>query len=241
MGAAGETEPGAGRAPAGQATADRRPGGLAWLLAGIALLMLLAAGAALALLLSGGLTVGQMEALLDRLGPWAVVASVALLVLHSFVPFPGELVALANGMCFGAFWGTVVTWIGAMAGAVTAFGLARRLGRPFVARLLPPRRLERLDRVTARVGWRALLVARLLPLIAFNLVNWGAGLTPVGWPTFAWTTALGILPVIVLMTVMGDRMGHLPWGVSLSLLALFCLLLVLPHGWRMLASRRADR
>jgi uncharacterized membrane protein YdjX (TVP38/TMEM64 family) len=193
--------------------------------------------ASLALLLARGLTLDQLDTFLARLGPWAVVASIALLVLHSFVPFPGELVALANGMCFGPLWGTVVTWTGAMLGALTAFALARRLGRPFVAHLLPPHRLERLDRTAARVGWRTLLVARLLPLIAFNLINYGAGLTPVGWPTFFWTTAIGILPVILVMTVMGDQMGHLSLTVSLSLLALLCLLFVLPHAWRIVARR----
>ena len=58
------------------------------------------------------------------------------MILHSFVPFPAEQIAIANGMLF-AVWGTLVTWIGAMMGAALAFALARRYGKPLVDR---PRR-----------------------------------------------------------------------------------------------------
>ena len=43
-------------------------------------------------------------------------------------------------------------------------------------------------------------------MIAFNLVNYAAGLTRVTWWTFTWTTALGILPMTVLMVVLGEQM-----------------------------------
>ena len=50
------------------------------------------------------------------------------MVAHSFLPFPAEIVALANGMVFGPLWGAVVIWVGAMLGAATAFALVRALG-----------------------------------------------------------------------------------------------------------------
>lgn len=44
---------------------------------------------------------------------------------YTFLPFPAEFVAIANGMVHGAFWGTVITWAGAMLGAFLSFGLTR--------------------------------------------------------------------------------------------------------------------
>jgi uncharacterized membrane protein YdjX (TVP38/TMEM64 family) len=187
---------------------------------------------ALGLLLAGGAvlwwrweitpSVAEIERFIRSLGAWGVVASVGLMVLHSFVPFPAEFLALANGMLYGPFWGTLVTWTGAMLGAFAAFGLARRLGRPFVERRLAPRHRRRLDGWADREGWQTLLVVRFLPIVAFNLVNYAAGLTRVGWWTFAWTTAVGILPVTVLVVVLGDRVDRVHWAVWL-LLALACL------------------
>ena len=77
-----------------------------------------------------------VEELIASWGMWAVAGSIMLMVLHSFVPFPAELVAIANGMLFGPVWGTLITWTGAMLGAYLAFGLARWLGRPFVGQMV---------------------------------------------------------------------------------------------------------
>ena len=86
---------------------------------------------------------GAVE-LIRSWGGWGVAVSIALMVLHSFVLFPAEILACANGMIYGPLWGTVVTWIGAMLGASVAFGLVRALGRPFVQRMLKEAQRERL-------------------------------------------------------------------------------------------------
>jgi uncharacterized membrane protein YdjX (TVP38/TMEM64 family) len=50
-----------------------------------------------------------------------------------------------------------------------------------------------------------------VPVIAFNLVNYAAGLTKISCWTFIWTTALGILPMTALMVTMGAAVHHLDW------------------------------
>ena len=157
-------------------------------------------------------------------GIWGVLASIGLMVVHSFVLFPAELLACANGMIYGAVWGTVITWTGAMLGAVVAFGLARRLGRPFVERMVAKRDWEVLDDWAARNGWRVALISRFIPVIAFNLINYAAGLIRLSWWRFIWTTGLGILPLTILMVVMGDNIESLGWE-SWLLLLIGCLIL----------------
>jgi uncharacterized membrane protein YdjX (TVP38/TMEM64 family) len=190
------------------------------------------AGAALIVVAAGGLlwwllsrlaayglgdTVESAEALIASWGPWGVAASIALMVVHSFLPFPAEIIALANGMLYGPLWGSVITWVGAMLGASLAFGLARWLGRPFVLRLLAPERRRALDTWSRERGGLALLVARLIPAIAFNLINYAAALTQVSWWTFLWTTGLGILPLTILLAVLGENILELPaWAWLLA-------------------------
>jgi uncharacterized membrane protein YdjX (TVP38/TMEM64 family) len=153
--------------------------------------------------------VAELERLMAAWGPLAALASIALMVLHSFVPFPAEMLALANGMLFGPVWGTVVTWSGAMLGAFLAFGLARRFGRPLVERLVAARHRARIDTLSARRGGPALLLSRLIPVISFNLINYAAGLTTISWWTFTWATGLGILPITVLSVLTGAGLLHL--------------------------------
>jgi len=146
-------------------------------------------------------------------GAWGVIVAILLMMLHSFLPFPAEFVGMANGMLYGSLWGTVVTWVGAMLGAYLAFGLARAFGRPLVQRLLTEHRRQQLDRLTRDAGGPTLLFSRFVPVISFNLINYAAGLTAISWWTFTWATALGILPLTLLIVLAGDGMvnGGTAW------------------------------
>jgi uncharacterized membrane protein YdjX (TVP38/TMEM64 family) len=165
-----------------------------------------------------GLSVEALAAEIRSWGMWGVAASILLMVLHSFVPFPAEIVAMANGMLYGPLWGTAITWSGAMLGAYLAFGLARWLGRRFVLAMLPERQHAAIDRLATRRGGALLLLSRLLPVISFNLINYAAGLTAISWWTFSWATAIGILPLTCLMVVAGDRLWSGEAGVWLWLI-----------------------
>jgi len=182
----------------------------------------------------GETSTADVEAMVKGWAPWSWLASIALMVLHSFVPLPAEIIALANGMLFGPWWGVALTWAGAMLGAVLAYGLARALGRPAVRAFLPARHWARLEAIPVEAG--PLLVIRLMPVISFNLVNYAAGLLGVPWWRFLWTTALGILPIVVTMVVLGRELMAAPWWIwgafALACLALLGLL-------RLLARQRS--
>jgi len=197
----------------------RRTRWRAWL-AAAALAGLVALGVALAFTeLGRGLDPEALAGRIRGLGGWGAAAVVALMVVHSFVPFPGEILALGAGAVYGTAMGTALVWTGAMIGAALSFALARWLGRPFVAAALGPEREAKLDAWTAEQGAATLLAARFVPVIAFNLINYAAGLTRVGWGTFLWTTGVGILPLTALMVWMGAAMVELPWPWVLGLSA----------------------
>jgi len=180
--------------------------------------------------------VRDVENLIRSWGAWGVVGSIGLMVAHSFLPFPSEIVALANGMLYGPLWGTVITWTGAMLGASAAFALGRTLGQPVLHRLLSPHGQDGLTRWSRDQGARTLLVARLIPVIAFNLINYAAALTEISWWTFLWTTGVGILPLTIVLVVLGDNVLDMPpWGWALLLGTVAALWLLSNRrrgGWR---------
>ena len=155
-------------------------------------------------------------------GAWAPVASVLLMIIHTVVPFPAELLTAANGVVFGFWGGLIVSWIGAMAGACVGFALARAIGRSAIVRLVPARTLQRADSLIGNAGWEITLLVRLMPLIPFNLVNLTLGLTRLPWSTFLWTTGIGILPVEVAVVATGygaaGSASALRWGFLALLL-----------------------
>jgi uncharacterized membrane protein YdjX (TVP38/TMEM64 family) len=217
------------------APAGRRSLAVAVATVGLAALVLVGLGAVVLAVADGrlDLSAAAIEAAIRDLGPWAAAGSIGAMVLHSFVPLPAEVIAVANGMVFGPLLGIALTWAGAMAGAVVAFGLARRFGRPLVVRVVPARHWHRIDGWTATESAGALLLARLVPVISFNLINYAAGLTGVRFGTFLWTTGLGILPVTILCVVAGEVLIAAPVWAWLAVAA------VLAAVW--LSARRLRR
>jgi uncharacterized membrane protein YdjX (TVP38/TMEM64 family) len=178
------------------------------------------------------LTPADVERFVHAWGAWSAVGSVTLMVLHSFLPLPAEIIPLVNGMMFGPWLGIALTWIGAMLGATLSFALARWLGRPFVRLVLPDRHCRRIE--TLSLSPPTLLLIRLVPLISFNLVNYAAGLLGVGWWSFLWTTAIGILPLTVAMVFLGGQiLAAPPWVWMIGGLILVLLYLALRRSRRL--------
>lgn len=168
----------------------------------------------------------DIGAWMEAIGGWAYLIAPLVMAGVAILPIPAEAPAMINGALFGPFTGTVITWVGAMGGAMASFEIARTLGRPVAERVLQPASLERADRVVIRAGWGGLLLARFMPLIAFTALNWGAGLTPISRWRFFWTTAVGIVPGTIVFTASGwgltALLERLPWvalGVAVVLLA----------------------
>ena len=185
------------------------------------------------------LTTEDVHRFVAAWGAWAALGSIILMVGHSVLPLPGEVIAVANGMMFGPVRGTLITWAGAMIGAAVSFGAARYLGAPAVERLLSDKQGD----LEAR--WRArpllLLLIRLIPLISFNLINYAAGAAGVPWWVFLWTTAIGILPITVVSVVAGDwilEASSDEWAIAG--LAVLVLGLGLHWGRRRLTDRAED-
>jgi uncharacterized membrane protein YdjX (TVP38/TMEM64 family) len=168
------------------------------------------------------MSTGDVEALVDSWGMWGVAGSLMLMVLHSFVPVPAEVIAVANGMCFGLVGGIAVTWSGGMLGALLAFAIARGFGRPLVRRIVAEPRRARIERYAGSAG--TLLILRLVPVVSFNLVNYAAGLAGTGWWTFLWTTAFGILPMTILTATLGSRIFDISWPVWMAIAAAVIIL-----------------
>lgn len=203
-----------------------------------AVLLLLTAGVFAVALLFGWInwhgvpSVDSVRSAIRGMGPWGIAASISLMIVHSFVPFPAEVIAVANGMSYGPVWGVVVTWVGAMLGAFLAFGLTRLFGRALLVHLVREGDLRRVDGWVEKNGTSAFFLARLIPVISFNLVNYAAGLTQLRVWTFFWTTALGILPLTVLMVTIGDRVEVIKWPFWLGAGIISVVVWVLCHRWR---------
>ena len=139
----------------------------------------------------------------------SVLVFIAVYIATAALSLPGAAVlTLAGGFLFGALPATVYVNIGATAGAVLAFLVARHL----LGNSLQEKYRQQLDIFNGEMnknGARYLLTLRLIPVFPFFLINFLSGLTTVPLGTFAWTTALGIVPATAVFAYAGRQLGSI--------------------------------
>ncbi len=167
-------------------------------------------------------------------GPFLIVGLMALAIILN--PIPSAPIAVVSGAVFGHAWGTLYVVIGAEIGAVIAFSIARVFGHDLLRRLFG-------DRI--ELGWLGsqnaltwmVFVSRLLPFVSFDLVSYGAGLTPIKTWRFALATLLGLIPVSFLLAHFGGEMAGADLGNAMNLMLLIGLLVAIPIAFRIVRSR----
>lgn len=184
----------------------------------------------------------SMREAIQSLGPAAPLASIGLMILHTYIPFPLEILALANGLVFGAWGGIAITWFSMILSAWIGYATTR-FARPLAYKITSGERLERMEAWTARRSTWQLVAIRFVPVISFSLLNLAMGLLRVPFWTFTWTTALGIIPIVVVSVVAGNllHLGPVAWGVISGLIAAYLGWEIWHHTRVRLRSRRARK
>ncbi|CAN5559846.1 TVP38/TMEM64 family protein [soil metagenome] len=125
------------------------------------------------------------------LGPALFAAAYAGLTV-AFVP--GVPMTLAAGALYGVAGGFAVSMVGASAGALIAFLLAKRSTGGAIESGVSSERLLAIRRRLEGRGLYALLLLRLLPAVPFNALNYAAGASSIGTRDYAIATVIGIAP-----------------------------------------------
>ena len=139
----------------------------------------------------GYLTVEALGRFLATAGLWAPVVFMLIYAAGVCLFLPGTLLTGLGAAIFGAYWGFVYVWFGAMLGSIAAFWIGRTLGREFAASLIG-NKLQKYDDAIERNGFATVLYLRLV-YFPFTPMNFGMGLTKVRFWDYVFGTGLGII------------------------------------------------
>ncbi len=132
---------------------------------------------------------------LQHFGPYGAVLFILGFAVSHALGFPGNVLTLIGGALFGIAWGTVLSMIAAILGAVGAFWLARTLLREWVEQRFGHHPLlQKLHQAIAHQPFNFVLAVRLNPLSPLSLVNFLFGLTSINWRHYIWGTTIGLIP-----------------------------------------------
>lgn len=174
---------------------------------------------------------GLREAIkeLGTLGIVVYVSLIALAVVMS--PIPGAPLTVAAGSVWGTLLAGIYSVIGGFLGGLIAYFIGRTLGRSAVYALTGKVIYFTKNRGEVYLGW-LIFVTRLLPVLSFDLISYGAGITGLSLPIYSTATLLGMIPSTFFLTYMGAafQVGKL---LGVGLLVIFVILLFgLPWGIR---------
>ena len=175
----------------------------------------------------GYLTVEALGGVLDSAGFWAPLFFMLIYAVGVCLFVPGTLLTGLGAAIFGAYWGFLYVWIGAMLGSSAAFFIGRTLGREFAASLIGDK-LKKYDDAIERNGFATVLYLRLV-YFPFTPMNFGMGLTKVRFRDYFFGTALGIIVGTFIFTffigTVKDVWASGDWGQLLSFKIFFSVAL----------------
>lgn len=168
------------------------------------------------------LDIDKIKAYILSFGVLAPLISFLLMVFQAVLaPLPAFLITFANAALFGWVYGAALSWASAMVGALLCFYIAKFLGRDVVEKLTSKMALESVDAFFERHGIYAILIARLLPFISFDVVSYAAGLTSMRLRSFLVATGIGQLPATLVYSYVGGMLTGDAKTVVYGLLILF--------------------
>jgi len=143
------------------------------------------------------------EGLKEYIAACGIWGPIVYMIMFSVIP-SGSVIAIAGGMAFGIYWGTLYTIIGATLGATVAFHISRLLGRGAVEKLVKGKMLIVEDGIE-HGGFMLIFILRLIPIIPFNVISFGAGLTKIKYSDYLLATMIGIIPGSLVFVNLGDK------------------------------------
>ncbi|EJO5345974.1 TVP38/TMEM64 family protein [Clostridium botulinum] len=164
----------------------------------------------------------------EYINSYGVIAPIIYIIMFTLVPltlFPDSILAIAGGMAFGMVQGSVYTIIGAVCGATLSFYIARVLGRNVVEKLVRGK-AKWFDNGVEKNGFLVIFILRLIPLVPFDVISYGAGLSKIKFKDFILATTVGIIPGILVFINLGDKALNVKskqFFISIILLVLLCL------------------
>lgn len=146
-------------------------------------------------------------------GALAPIVSAILMIFQSVIaPLPAFLITFANGTLFGFWWGSLLSWSSSMVGAALCFYIARALGIQRITALISKPAVDKANDFFEKYGTYAVLIARLMPFISFDVVSYFAGATRMRFLGFWIATGIGQMPATLVYSYLGESASpHIKW------------------------------
>jgi uncharacterized membrane protein YdjX (TVP38/TMEM64 family) len=155
------------------------------------------------------------------------IFSIAIQAMFPIVPY--LILAGANVVAFGLFYGFLMNWSGAVIGAALSFILFRTWGQDWVQqKWMHQKQVHWFNGQLEHRGFIVILLVRVFPIVPPSLVNVLAGVSKIRFSSFFFATLLGKLPAVWIGSVISHDIFH--FAEHKGRIAFFVLLAIVISG-----------
>lgn len=150
-------------------------------------------------------------------------APLVFIILFTIIPltlFPDALLAIAGGLIFGLYEGSLYIMIGAFCGATLSFFIARYCGSWLRGKLKSEKFLN-IDNAVKKNGFLIIFLLRLIPLVPFDIISYSAGFSSIRYKDFILASLIGVIPGVLVYANIGAAslaFGSNEFYISIALL-----------------------
>lgn len=153
------------------------------------------------------------RAFVSSLGWAAPLALVATFVVQSVIPIvPAWVLIAVTVKAYGILKGFLIVYSGALLGSAAGYGLGRALGDPVVQALAGEKARQKAHDFATKNGLQGVIMLRMMPIFPAEVMNLVAGAAGMGFRPFMLATAVGVLPVTLIVVWLSGS-HHLMQGL----------------------------
>ena len=168
------------------------------------------------LFLPWGEWLGDFLEWVESLGIWGPILLAEMYIFCTILMIPGSILTIGAGFVFqSVLVATVSVSIGSTTGCFAAFLYGNTFMRKWVKNKIAPYEVfNALDDAIAEKGWLVVLLLRLSPVIPYNLINYGLGITKVGLIEYTFFSWLGMIPATIVYSYIGTTISDIAVIIS---------------------------
>lgn len=164
----------------------------------------------------------QIRPWVEQFGAWGFLVVIGLMLLQTVVAFLPSLVTMVvSVLAYGPLAGGLLAWGGMLVAASVGYGIGAAIGPAVVDRLVSSDTEQKLERFVDRYGSKGIVAARISPVLSTDAVSIVAGLVTMPYVKFIAATAVGTMPLTILVAWLGAEVNRLwPGLITVSVVSL---------------------
>jgi uncharacterized membrane protein YdjX (TVP38/TMEM64 family) len=167
---------------------------------------------------------------LRSFGIYAAFISFFIDVVINIVGFlPSIFISTANGLIFGLFWGTIISWLGETVGVVISFWAMRVLFGTMAMHIIEKSKM--LSKLDSYESWEAVALARAIPYMPNGVITALCALSSMRFEVHMLGSFIGKLPSVAMEVIVGHDIVNLAEHAKRLTFIVICITVVYAAAW----------